>query len=227
VTEHRLRIAAGVLAAALFTVLCMWLGMRVAGPVTQSYSLGTVQFYVDPSWIGKTKVYLPLAGWEIEAPVFSAPYALHAQPGRVSVSALRRAAHGVKPALKTAKKSLKHAAILTFIRSLLFALLGALAAGAIVMLVLRVVEYPWRTALITGACCLGFGFVVVATSGLWLWQSVDIKAFRQSKVVVGNAKALTRIVNKLRNARQENGVVEDLSQLVERGDRSTTRQGRP
>jgi len=223
VTEHRLRIAAGVLAAALFTLLCMWLGMRVAGPVTHTYNIGSVQFYVDPSWSGKTKVYLPLAGWEIEAPIFSAPFALHAQPRHVSPSALRRAAHGVSRTVKTAKKDLKRAAILTFVRSFIFALLGALAAGGIVMLFLRALDYPWRTALITGGCCVGFAVVVVATSGVWLKLSLDIRAFKQSKVVLGNGKVLMRVIKALHNDRSENGVVVDLSQLVRRGDRAESR----
>jgi len=43
-----------------------------------------------PFFSGKAKVYIPLAGWEIEAPVFSAPYAIHAQPRRVSPRAVGR-----------------------------------------------------------------------------------------------------------------------------------------
>ena len=71
-----LKIAAAVAGAALFTLICMWLGLRVAGP--------------QSSFSGKAKVYIPLAGWEIEAPVFSAPYAIHAQPRRVSPRAVGR-----------------------------------------------------------------------------------------------------------------------------------------
>ena len=77
-------LVAAVVGAALFTLLCMWIAMRAAGPQTHGYNLGSVQFDIAPSWSGKAKVYIPIAGWEIEAPIFSAPYAFHAQPRHVS-----------------------------------------------------------------------------------------------------------------------------------------------
>ena len=84
-----LRLGGAVLGCGLFTLLCMWVGMRAAGPQTHDYNLGSVSLYVAPSWSGKAKVYIPIAGWEIEAPVFSAPYAFHAQPRHVSPTVMR------------------------------------------------------------------------------------------------------------------------------------------
>ena len=81
---------------------------------------------------------------------------------------------------------LKRAAIVTFVRAFLFALLGALAAGAIVLLVARL-SYPWKTALIAGGGCLALGAVVVATSGLWL-SSLKISAFKQANVTPQSAR---------------------------------------
>ena len=73
-----LKIAAAVAGAALFTL------SRI------HTTLGSVELSLAPSFSGKAKVYIPLAGWEIEAPVFSAPYAIHAQPRRVSPRAVGR-----------------------------------------------------------------------------------------------------------------------------------------
>jgi len=215
---NRPRLVAAVVGAALFTLLCMWIGMRAAGPQTHSYNLGSVQFDIAPSWSGKAKVYIPIAGWEIEAPVFSAPYALHAQPRHVSPSAVERAAHGIRKTLKKAKSELKTAAIITAVRAFLFALLGALAAGAVVMLLLRSFGYRWRQGLLAGGACLAFGIVVVGTSGLWLWQSLDLKAFKRAKVTLGSGKALTNSVERFRNDRKVDSVIQDLSHLIERGD---------
>jgi len=208
------RLAAGVLGVALFTLVCMWIGLRAAGPQAHSYNLGSVELYVAPSFSGKATVSIPIAGWEIEAPIFSAPFALHAQPKRVSPTALARASKGVKLTLKKTKSQLKTAAIITFVRAFLFALLGALAAGAIVMLVLRVLDYPWKTALIAGGGCLALGVVVVGTSGLWLWQSLTISAFKQTTVTLGSGKVLTRNVVRFRNDGQVNTVLQDLSHLI-------------
>jgi hypothetical protein len=213
------RLAAAGLGAALFTLLCMWIGMRAAGPQTHSYNLGTVELAVEPSWSGKAKVYIPLAGWEIEAPIFSAPYAFHAQPRRISTTAIERAAHGARKTLRKTKSDLKWAAIITGIRAFLFALLGALVAGAIVMLVLRSFGFLWKQALVAGAACLAFGAVVVATSGLWLWQSLDIKAFKHPKITLGSGRVLTNSVDRFGNDAQVNTVIQDLSHLVQRGSR--------
>jgi len=213
------RLAAAGLGVALFTLLCMWIGLRAAGPQSHSYNLGSVQFSVAPSFSGKAQVYVPIAGWEIEAPVFSAPYAFHAQPRRVSPTAIKRASKGVKETLKTTKRQLKTAAIITVARAFLFALLGALAAGAVVMLLLRVLSHRWRTALLAGAACLAFGVVVLGTSGLWLWQSLDIKAFKQAKVTLGSGKVLARNISRFRDDGKVSSVLQDLSHLVRSGER--------
>jgi hypothetical protein len=213
------RLAAAGLGVALFTLLCMWIGLRAAGPQSHSYNLGSVQLSVAPSFSGKAQVYVPIAGWEIEAPIFSAPYAFHAQPQRVSPTAIKRASKGVKETLKTTKRQLKTAAIITVVRAFLFALLGALAAGSVVMLILRVLSYRWRTALLAGAACLAFGVVLLGTSGLWLWQSLDIKAFKQAKVTLGSGEVLTRNISRFRDDGKVSSVLQDLSHLVKSGER--------
>jgi hypothetical protein len=218
----RVRLAAAGLGAALFTLFGMWIGLRVAGPQSHAYKLGSVQFEVAPSFSGKTTVYIPLAGWEIEAPVFSAPYVLHAQPRHVSPTAIKRAAHGIKKTLKTTKHELKRAAIITFVRAFLFALAGALAAGAVLMLLLRALRYPWRTGLLAGGACFGFAVVLVAASGLWIWQSLDIKAFKRSKVTLGSGKVLVRSVDRFRNDNRVSAILKDLSHFIAKGDQRPT-----
>ena len=212
-----LRLAAATIAAGLFTLLCMWLGLRVAGATSHMYNLGAVELTVAPSFSGKVQVDIPLAGWEIEAPVFSAPYALHAEPQRISPAAVRRASHGVRQTIRTTKRELKHAATITFIRAFLFALDGALVAGLFVILLLRTLGSGWRTAVLAGSGCLAFGFVVVAASGLWLWQSVDVRAFKDAKVTLGNGKVLTRSVIRFRNDNSITTVFQDLSRLIRSG----------
>src|SRR6266511_3449206 len=117
-----------------FTLVCMLLAMRLAGPVTHKYNLGTLQYEVRPSFSGKAELFVPLAGWQLEAPVFDAPYTLHLQPKDVDAREIVRAAAGVKESIKTAKHDVKHGAILTFVRAFLFALAGGLAAGVVALL---------------------------------------------------------------------------------------------
>lgn len=215
----RLRLAGAVLGAALFTLLAMWIGLRTAGPDTHSYNLGSVQLDIAPSFSGKAQVYIPLAGWQIEAPIFSAPYAFKAQPRRVSPTAVRRAAKGIHETIRKTKHELKWAAIWTAVRAFLFALAGALAAGGVVALLLRALQFPWRTAKIAGAACLGFGALVVGTSALWLWQSLDIKAFKHPKVTLGNGKVLHESIERFRNDKKTGTVLQDLAHLIAKGDR--------
>ncbi len=218
-TRARLRIAGIALGAAVFTLLAMWIGVRAGGPQSHTLSIGSVQFDVSPSFSGKAQVYIPLAGWEIEAPVFSAPYAFHAQPRRISPTAIKRAAHGVHETLQKTKRELKRAAIITFVRAFLFALLGALVAGAIVFLIARSLAYRKKPALVAGAGCLALGVLVVAASGLWVWQSLDLKSFREPKITLGDGRALTIARNQLRNSKGENSVLKILSRFVAKGDR--------
>lgn len=218
-TERRLRLAGAGAGAALFTLLAMWAGLRVAGPSSHSYNLGSVQFDVAPSFSGKATVYIPLAGWEIEAPVFSAPLALNAQPRRVSPTAIRRAAHGVKATIEKSKHDLKWAAIWTFVRAFLFALAGALVAGGVLALLLRALGRRWKPSVLAGAACLGFGVVVVAASALWIWQSLNVQTFKHPKVTLGNGAVLRASVARFRNDRRTGTILQDLAHLVARGDR--------
>jgi len=87
------------------------------------------------------------------------------------------------------------------------------------MLLLRALEYRWRPALRAGAACFALGVVVVTASGLWVWQSLDIKAFKRSKITLGQGKGLTKTVDELRHDKNVNRVLQDLSRMVAKGDR--------
>jgi hypothetical protein len=207
------------LGLALFTLLCMVLAMRLAGPVTHSYNLGTLQYEIKPSFSGKAQIYVPLADWELEAPLYGAPYVLHVEPREVSPTALVRAAKGFKPALAQAKKDIKHSAIWTFVRAFMFGLLGGLAAALLALLFLRAIGRAWRTSVIVGASCFALAALLVAGSGLWLWQSLDLDAFHDITITKGRgAEAMVRAREQLRDDNGLPAILQDLSRLVARGD---------
>jgi hypothetical protein len=56
---------------------------------------------------------------------------------------------------------------------------------------------------------------------VWLWESLDVKAFKQTKITLGSGKLLVRSVQRFRNDRDVNTIIEDLSNLVATGDRDT------
>jgi hypothetical protein len=216
---NRWWLAAGGLGLALFTLLCMLLAMRLAGPVTHSYNLGTLQYEIRPSFSGKAQIYVPLADWELEAPLYGAPYVLHVEPRQVSPSALVRAAKGFKPALGQAKKDITHSAIRAFVRAFLFGLLGGVAAALLVLLLLRAIGGAWRTAAIAGAGCFALAALLVAGSGLWLWLSLDVNAFQNITITRGVGSGAAR--NARNQLRHDNGlpaILQDLARLVARGD---------
>ncbi len=212
-------LAVGGLVFALFTLVCMLLAMRLAGPVTHSYNLGTLEYEIKPSFSGKAQIYVPLAGWELEAPLYGAPYVLHIEPRQVSPTALVRAAKGFRPALRQAKKDIKHSAIWTFVRAFLFGLLGGVAAALLVLLFLRAIGRAWRTAVIVGAGCFVLATLLVAGSGLWLWQSLDLNAFHDITITRGaGARAMVNARSELRHDNGLPAILQDLSRLVARGD---------
>lgn len=211
-------VAAGA-AAALLTLFGMWAGFRVAGPVTRSFNLGTIRIYVAPSFSGKAEVFIPLAGWEVEAPVFSAPFTVHAEPRRLSPDALRRAAHGVHGTVKVTKRELKRAAIVAFVRAFLIALLGAFVAAALVTFGARAFGQRWKTALVSGGACVVLAVVLLAAGGLWVWQSLDVPAFKRAKITLGNGRVLHGAVERLRNDHSAGSVIADISNLLRQSRR--------
>jgi hypothetical protein len=205
---------AAVAGAALLTLLGMWVGFRAAGPMNRPFNLGSLSLSISPSFSGKAKVYVPLAGWEVEAPVFSAPFTVLAEPRHLSPVALKRAAHGAQQTVKLTKRELKRAAIIAFVRAFLIALLGALVAGIVVALAARVLGNRWRTALLTGAACLVFALALLGGGGLWVWQSLNLPAFRQAKITLGNGRVLHGAVERLRNDHSARSVIADLSRML-------------
>jgi hypothetical protein len=203
-----------VTAAAVLTLFGMWVGFRAAGPINRSFNLGSLSLRISPSFSGKALVYVPLAGWEVEAPVFSAPFTVLAEPRRLSPVALKRAAHGLRQTVKLTKRELKRAAIIAFVRAFLIALLGALIAGILVALAARVWGSRWRTAVLGGAACLVFALALLGGGGLWVWQSLNLPAFKQAKITLGNGRVLHGAVERLRNDHSAGSVIADLSRML-------------
>ena len=207
------------LAAGLFTVACMVIAMRVAGPITHEYNLGSVRFEVTPSFSGKAQIYVPLVGWQLEAPLFSAPYTIRAEPRQVSAAAVAQAAKGFRTTLEQTERDLEHAAIWTFVRAFLFALAGGAAAAVVIALLLGALQGGWGTALRAGAACFVLSLLLIAASALWLWQSLDINAFKRTQITSGHGTPLTAALRDLGQDNRERAFLQDLARLVARARR--------
>jgi hypothetical protein len=198
-----------------FTLVCMLLAMRLAGPVTHKYNLGTLQYEVSPSFSGKAQLFVPLAGWQLEAPVYDAPYTLHVQPKDVDPHEVVRAARGVKESLKTAKKDVKHGAIFTFVRAFMFALAGGLAAALVAVLAFLAFGRPRRLAWTAGACCFALSVLLAGGSGLWVWQSLNISALKRPVATRGaGSKVVAAVIRRLANDGSLETVIQDLAPLL-------------
>lgn len=212
-------LAIGGIFFALFTLVCMLLAMRIAGPVVHSYNFGTLEYEIRPSFSGKAEIYVPIVDWQLEAPLYGAPYALHIEPRHLSTKALVQAAKGFVPALKQAKKDIKHSAILTFVRAFLFGLLGGVSAALIGLLFLRAIGRPWRTAVIVGSSCFALTTLLVAGSGIWLKTSLDLNKFRDVTIVRGKrSKAMIDARRELHQDQNFAAILQDLSRLLARGE---------
>lgn len=198
-----------------FTLVCMLLAMRLAGPVTHGYNLGTLQYEISPSFSGKAELFVPLAGWELEAPVSSAPYTIRVVPQDVNSKAIVRAAQGIEQTIKTAKHDVKHAAILTFVRAFLLALAGGFVAAVIALLAFLAFRRPQRLAWAAAAGCFALSILLTSASGLWVWQSLDISALKHPVATRGaGSKTVARVVTKLANDRDLGTIIQDLAPLL-------------
>jgi hypothetical protein len=209
-----IRIAVG-LGLALFTLVCILLAMRLAGPITRDSNFGTLQYEISPSFSGKAQIFIPLAGWEIEAPVFDAPYAFKVQPREVHPRAVRQIAKGVRPFLNEAKHDVRSGAIFAFVRTFLIGLAGGLVAGLIAFILFEALQRRRWEGLAAGGGCFALAIVLAAASGLWVWQSLDIEALKRPTVTQGiGAKAIDKTLQRLRNDESLGSVIRDLAPTV-------------
>lgn len=209
------RIGLVALLLGLFTLVSMLLAMRLAGPVTHGYNLGSLQYEVRPSFSGKAELFVPLAGWQLEAPVFSAPYTLRVVPQDVDGKKIVQAAAGTEKTIKTAKHDVKHAAILTFVRAFLLALAGGLVAAAVALLAFLALGRPQRLAWAAAAGCFGLSILLTGGSGLWVWQSLDISALKHPVATRGaGSKDVARVIETLANDANLGTVIQDLAPLL-------------
>src|SRR5215471_12024370 len=119
------RLAAVALTLVL-TVVGMYVGMRIAGPVTRSYNLGAISYEIRPARHGKTEIVIPHTGLRLEAHNIHAPFVLRVEPTSFSLTGLAEAGLGVQSSLSTARSDIVHGATWAFVRAFLYALAGGL-----------------------------------------------------------------------------------------------------
>jgi|SRR5919108_1345492 hypothetical protein len=200
---------------ALFTLVCTLLAVRLAGPVTHDANFGTLEYEVALSFSGKVAIFIPLAGWTLEAPIFDAPYSLRVQPNALHTSAVPALLRGTKPFLKQAKRDVRDGAIWTFVRAFLIGLAGGLAAALVAAATLLAFGRAARTAVAAALGCLLLSLALMGASGLWVWQSLDVKALKRPVVTSGPAaRALNVSLRRLRDDQRLETVIQDLAPLV-------------
>jgi len=129
---------ARVLAVVALTILGMLLGLRLAGPVTQETRLGTVSLRIAAAWHGEVDAFIPIANWGVRADAFSAPLRIEVEPRSVNRDALLDAVGGDPRVLANVEEDAHDAARSALLRALLWAVAGALVAGALLALVVAV-----------------------------------------------------------------------------------------
>jgi len=60
------------------TIGCMYAAMRIAGPVTRGYNLGSLSYEVQPTLHGNAELLIPHTGLRLQAKVLDAPFVLRA-----------------------------------------------------------------------------------------------------------------------------------------------------
>ncbi len=158
------RWVAVVVATAVLAVAGGLLGLRLAGPTTSETALGEISVRVDPATNGHVDAFIPIADWGIRADAFSGPVVLHIEPRSVDRQALIRVGAGDRAVLRQAEVDARSAARHALARALLWAVLGALAAGVVAALVVRGVRpnqsrlalLAWLLAPPLWAALLGF-----------------------------------------------------------------------
>lgn len=209
------RLAAVALTLVL-TLAGMYVGMRIAGPVTRGYNLGSMSYEVRPALHGNAEIVVPRTGLRLKAKLLDAPFVLRVKPASLSVTGLAEAALGVRSALDTAKSDIVDGVIRAFARAFLYALGGGLLAAALSALI---VFFFGRvgTAILCGMIGAFLTLAVVSGCAIWVWQAHYIHALEHPTVVSGPHRTqlnLSPIVRKLRRSGSLEEVIHDLAPVL-------------
>lgn len=200
----------------VLTLAGMYLGMRIAGPVTRSYNLGSISYEVRPALHGSAEVFIPHTGIRLKAKVVDAPYVLRVKPRSLSLTGIAEAALGVRSALDTAKTDIIHGVIWTFVRAFLYALAGGLVGAAIAAVLVLFFGRLGR-AIMCGFIGVFVTLAVVGGSAVWVWQAHYISALEHPTVIAGAHSAklnLHPLIEKIRRAHSLEDVIHDLAPVL-------------
>jgi predicted phosphodiesterase len=136
----------------------LWLGIRLAGPVSHDTRLGVVSLRVTPALNGTVDVFVPIANWGVRANAFSAPLELHVEPRSANRQAIIAAAAGDDRILTRAREDASAAASHALVRALLWGIAGAVVIGLVLALILGARGRRRRAAL------LGLATVLLAAA---------------------------------------------------------------
>jgi hypothetical protein len=201
----------------VLTLAGMYLGMRIAGPTTRGYNLGSLSYEVRPALHGNAEILIPRTGLRLEAKLVDAPYVVRVKPRSFSVTGIAAAAIGVRSALNTARDDIVHGVIWAFVRAFLYALAGGLVGAGISALL---VFFFGRlgTAILCGAIGVVVTLVVVGGSAIWVWRAHYIEALEHPTVVARGQHTklnLKPLIRKIRSADSLEDVIHDLAPVLQ------------
>ena len=186
----RARLPLAVLGLFLVALAGIGLGLRVAGPETYSTPLGTVRLEVDANIRGEIDAYVPLADWGVRAHAFTAPVRLRAEIRSLRREGVLSAASGDERILKEARASADEAAAKVLRRALLFGLLGAVVAAAILALALVAARRPRRTVVKAVLGTLGLAVLVLVGSAWAARATFDPEALERPRFYARGAELM-------------------------------------
>jgi hypothetical protein len=207
---------AAILLTLVLTCAGMYVGMRIAGPVTRGYNLGSLSYEIEPALHGNSEILIPHTGVRLQAKLVHAPFILKVKPKTFSLTGLAEAGIGVRSALDTAKSDIVHGATWAFVRAFLYALGGGLI-GAGISALLVFFFFRLGTAILCGVIGVLVTLVVVGGSGFWVWRAHYIQALEHPTVVSGPHRTklnLTPLIRKIRRAHSLEDVIHDLAPVL-------------
>lgn len=151
----------------VFSLAGMLVATRLASTVDGRTALGEVRASTNFSLSPGVDVYIPLADWGIDFPVWAAPVTVHLEPRALDRRAVARLAGGDQQLLEEGRYDVERLALGSLRRFLLAVLIGWIAGALLGALVLRALgaSHPWRATLfsaggVTALCLsmLAWGF---------------------------------------------------------------------
>jgi hypothetical protein len=202
-----------IVAAIVFALVGMILGLALAGPADYDTPLGKVKIEVEPSTSPGVEIFVPDVDAGVRADAFAAPVSFRAEPFDINAAGAAEAAIGQGKVLQDTQDDLIAAGIASVVRFAIWGLGGVILAGLAVFGLFMLLRE--RRAWLWGLLTVGIGVFAIVILALWIVLTFDATTFENPEITGETGKQVNQLVTRLENADNVDQIIESFAPFIE------------